>query len=84
MKRRLTMYWVKNNMTDIKTRKLVIGRARPGGRLVLCDEETGHPLEGQTDLKLESPDSGCPKVTVTFDMWGAHGVRFMGEAEPEQ
>lgn len=71
-------------MTDIKTRKLVIGRVRHGGRLVLCDEETGQYLEGQIDLKLESPESGCPKVTVTFDMWGIHGVRFMGEPESEQ
>ncbi|MCH4243746.1 hypothetical protein [Acinetobacter gerneri] len=71
-------------MTDIKARKLVIGRLQRGDRLVLCDEETGQPLEGQTDLKINSPGDGCPTVTVTFDAWGAHGVRFEDEPRQEQ
>ena len=73
-----------DGMSEISTRKLVIGLAQPGDRLVLCDKETGQPLEGQTDLKINSPSDGRPTVIVTFDAWGAHGIRFMGEAEKEQ
>ena len=73
-----------DGMSEISTRKLVIGLAQPGDRLVLCDKETGQPLEGQTDLKINSPSDGRPTVIVTFDVWGAHGIRFMGEAEKEQ
>lgn len=69
-------------MTDIKTRPLVVKRL--GSQLALHDEETSQPLEGQTDLKINSPSDGFPTVTVTFDVWGAHGVRFMGEAETDQ
>ena len=72
-----------DGMSEISTRKLVIGLAQPGDRLVLCDKETGQPLEGQTDLKINSPSDGRPTVIVTFDVWGAHGIRFMGEAEKE-
>ena len=73
-----------DGMSEISTRKLVIGLAQPGDRLVLCDKETGQPIEGQTDLKINSPSDGRPTVIVTFDVWGAHGIRFMGEAEKEQ
>ena len=73
-----------DGMSEISTRKLVIGLAQPGDRLVLCDKEAGQPLEGQTDLKINSPSDGRPTVIVTFDVWGAHGIRFMGEAEKEQ
>lgn len=71
-------------MSEIKARKLAIGRSNPTGRLILCDEQTGQPLEGQTDLKINSPGDGFPTITVTFDVWGTHGVRFMGEAEEKQ
>lgn len=62
----------------IKARKLVIGRANTG-RLVICDEETGQPLGGQSGLVIEDSADGWPKVTVTFAMTGSEGVVFMGE-----
>lgn len=61
-------------MSDIKTRMLVIRRR--GSRLVLCDEETGQPLEGQASVVLESSNERPPRITVTFEAWGAAGVRF--------
>lgn len=48
----------------------------------MCDEETGQPLEGQTSLVVDSGEDGMPKVTVTFDAWGAYGIRF--EDEPRK
>ncbi|WP_273798874.1 hypothetical protein [Acinetobacter schindleri] len=67
-------------MSDIKTRMLVIRRC--GSRPVLCDEETGQPLEGQTSVVLESSNEHPPRITVTFEAWGAAGVRF--EDDPRQ
>ena len=67
-------------MSGIKTRDIVIRRhPRLKGRLILCDEETGQPLGGQTSLVVDSGEDGMPKVTVTFEAWGAHGVRFEDE-----
>lgn len=61
-------------------RKLVVKRhSRLKSRLVLCDEQTGQPLEGQTSMLVESHEDITPKITVTFDAWGAHGVRFEDE-----
>ncbi|WP_353172420.1 hypothetical protein [Acinetobacter rudis] len=72
-------------MTDIKSRALVI-KCHPKFKhqLILCDEQTGQPLNGQTSVVLESHSSKPPKVTVTFDAWGAHGVRFEDEPRQEQ
>lgn len=69
-------------MTDIKTRPLVVKRF--GNKLALHDEQTGELLQGQTSVVLESHSSGQPKVTVTFDAWGPHGVRFEDDPREEQ
>jgi hypothetical protein len=69
-------------MTDIKTRSLVVKRL--GSQLALHDEQTGELLQGQTSVVLESHSGEPPKVTVTFDAWGAHGVRFEDEPRQEQ
>jgi len=64
-------------MSEIKARKLVIKR-HPAlkGRLLLCDEETGQPLEGQTSIVIESHAEDVAKVVVTFDAFSSHGIRF--------
>lgn len=67
-------------MTDIKARPLVVKRL--GSQLALHDEQTGELLQGQTSVVLESYSGEPPKITVTFDAWGAHGIRF--EDEPRQ
>lgn len=67
-------------MSDIKTRMLVIRRR--GSRLVWCDEETGQPLSGQSSVVVESLPGEPPTVTITFDAWGSHGIRF--EDDPRQ
>jgi len=71
-------------MTDIKTRSLVAKRhPKFKHELILCDEQTGQPLNGQTSVVLESYSGEPPKVTVTFDAWGAHGIRFEDEPRSE-
>ncbi|QXW27198.1 hypothetical protein KXJ74_07235 [Acinetobacter johnsonii] len=67
-------------MSDIKPRKLVIKRI--GHNLVVFDEETNQPLSGQNIVVVESRNGEPPKVTITFDAWGAHGIRF--EDDPRQ
>ena len=71
-------------MTEVITRNLVIKRhPKFKYQLVLCDEETGQPLSGQIDLKIESSGDDRAKITVIFDAWGAHGVRFEDEPRSE-
>jgi len=69
-------------MTKVKTRPLVVKRI--GNGLALHDEQTGELLQGQTSVVLESHSGMPPKVTVTFDAWGAHGIRFEDEPRLEQ
>lgn len=69
-------------MSDIKTRKLVIKRIKHN--LAIFDEETNQPLSGQNSVVVESNSGEPPKVTVTFDAWGPHGVRFEDEPRLEQ
>lgn len=72
------------NGAEDAVRNLVIKRhPRVKAYLVLCDEETGQPLSGQIDLKVESSGGNPTKVTVTFEAWGAHGVRFEDEPRSE-
>lgn len=64
-------------MGNFKCRKLVIKRhPEIKHRLVICDEETGEPLDGQTNMVIESPAGDTPKVTVTFEAFGPFGIRF--------
>ena len=71
-------------MTGNKARPLVVKRhPKFKHQLILCDEGTGQPLSGQTDLKVESSGDNLTKVTVTFEAWGAHGVRFEDEPRSE-
>ena len=67
-------------MSDIKARKLVIKRLRH--ELAVFDEETNLPLSGQNSVVVESCAGEPPKVTITFDAWGSHGIRF--EDDPRQ
>lgn len=70
-------------MSKSNARLLVIKRhGFPNGRLVICDEETGQPLEGQTSVVMESHSEDPPKVVVTFDAFSPFGVRF--EDSPRQ
>ncbi|EPF72124.1 hypothetical protein [Acinetobacter rudis] len=69
-------------MTNIKSRPLVVKRF--GNKLALHDEQTGDLLSGQTLVVLESDSGLPPKVTVTFDAWGPHGIRFEDEPRQEQ
>ena len=64
-------------MREIKTRKLVIKRHR--NSLAVFDEETNQMLSGQLSVVMESHSTEPPKVTITFDAWGAHGIRFEDE-----
>lgn len=68
-------------MSEVKARPLVVKRT--GRQLAIHDELTGELLQGQTSVILESHSGGPPKVTVTFDAWGAHGVRFEDEPRSE-
>lgn len=69
---------------SIQTRTLVIQRhPRSKGRLILCDEKTGQPLDGQTSLVVESGEDGMAKVTVTFEAGGAYGVLLGCDPRPE-
>ncbi|ENU39298.1 hypothetical protein [Acinetobacter johnsonii] len=67
-------------MSDNKARLLVIKRIRHN--LAVFDEETNQPLSGQSSVVVESRDGEPPKVTITFDAWGSHGIRF--EDDPRQ
>ena len=67
-------------MSDIKTRKLVIKRIRHN--LTVFDEETNQPLSGQNSVVVESRNGEPPKVTIMFDAWESHGIRF--EDDPRQ
>ncbi|WP_202744426.1 hypothetical protein [Acinetobacter pittii] len=50
------------------------------GYLVICDEETGLPLAGQRAVQLNSDAlNGPATITVTFEAYGAYGVRLVGE-----
>jgi len=66
-----------------ESRMLVLKRhPKAKGHLVLCDEETGLPLAGQSLVQLNSSAHGGPAtVTVTFDAFGGHGIR-LAEDEP--
>ena len=71
-------------MSETVVRPLVVKRhPKFKHRLILCDEQTGQPLSGQTDLRVESSGGNPTKVTVTFEAWGAHGVRFEDEPRSE-
>lgn len=67
-------------MSQDKLRKLVIKRHR--NSLAVFDEETNQILSGQVSVVMESHSIDPPKVTVTFDAWGSHGIRF--EDEPRK
>jgi len=68
-------------MSESKVRHLVLKR-HPilKGFLVVCDEETGMPLAGQRAVQLNSDAlNGPATITVTFEAYGAYGVRLVGE-----
>ncbi|HCA5295131.1 hypothetical protein EA709_14885 [Acinetobacter baumannii] len=51
------------------------------GYLVICDEETGQPLAGQRAVQMNSDAlNGPATITVTFEAYGAHGVRLVSDA----
>ncbi|MEZ6840931.1 hypothetical protein ABVN80_08140 [Acinetobacter baumannii] len=53
------------------------------GYLVICDEETGQPLAGQKAVQMNSDAlNGPATITVTFEAYGAHGVRLLTD-EPQ-
>lgn len=56
------------------------------GYLVICDEETGQPLAGQRAVQMNSDAlNGPATITVTFEAYGAHGVRLLtDEPRPTQ
>lgn len=70
-------------MSDIDSRKLVVKR-HPKAKhlLILCDEETGLPLSGQTSLTLENNEGEAARLIVIFEAFGQNGVRF--EDDPRQ
>ncbi|OCY53733.1 hypothetical protein [Acinetobacter pittii] len=70
-------------MSESKVRHLVLKRhPKAKGHFVVCDEETGLPLAGQTLVQLNSSAyGGTATVTVTFDAFGSHGIR-LAEDEP--
>ncbi len=71
-------------MSEVKARRLVIKRhPHLKGRVILCDEETGHPLDGQTSVVLKSSGDDFAEVTVTFNAFGPYGVRFEDDPRPE-
>ncbi|MCG7221984.1 hypothetical protein [Acinetobacter sp. AG3] len=45
-------------------------------KLTLCDEETGQPLSGLIDIKIESSADAPAKLIATFEAWGSTGIRF--------
>lgn len=70
------------DMFKTKTRPLVVKRT--GSLLALYDEQTSELLQGQTSVVLVSHSGEPPKVIVTFEAWGPHGVRFEDEPRLEQ
>lgn len=68
-----------------ESRHLVLKRhPKLKGYLVICDEESGLPLAGQTEVRMISNDQGGPAlITVTFEAYGGNGVRLVGD-EPRE
>lgn len=64
-------------MEQIASRQLVVKRhPKFKHKLILCDEETGTPLSGLIDIKIESTSDSPAILTARFEAYGCDGIRF--------
>ncbi|RDF63148.1 hypothetical protein DV997_20790, partial [Acinetobacter baumannii] len=51
------------------------------GKLVRCEEQTRQSLDGQREVPMNYKTlHGASTLTVTFEAYGAHGVRLVSDA----